>query len=419
MSNVSVSKRGNYWQYRFYTVVVNGVRKQISKSGFRTKKEALEAGNEALNKYLNVGAVTKPTQASVSDIVDRWYEKEALTSARENSLESYRNVINRHLKPRFGHYLAKDITTAMVTDFLIQLRIKGYAKTTSSSIVSVLSKSYTYAIKEGIALSNPCKNLSFPKFEIRKPRNALTEEEFQRIIEMFPEGNYWHLPIMIGYHTGMRLGEILALTWNDVDLENGVLSVNKKLTSISMDYSLNKTEARGKQHYIFDEPKTRKSVRDLYIDSELLDLLKREKARQEQERARRGKQYIVTYIQKITDSRGNTYNKLVNISQDIPVFLPEANLVCRRDTGSFLTKNAFRTCSSKIQFDLKITFSSHMLRHTHATILVQEGANIKDVQERMGHSTPAVTMNVYAHNTDKNKRQSVALFEKFLENSKK
>ena len=185
MSNVSVSKRGNYWQYRFYTVVVNGVRKQISKSGFRTKKEALEAGNEALANYLKVGIVSKPSQASISDIVDRWYEKETLVSARENSLENCRNIIIRHLKPKFGHYLAKDVTTAMVSDFLVQLRIKGYAKTTASSIISVLSKSYAYAIKEGIALSNPCKNLSFSRFEIRKQRAALTEKEFQKIIQMW------------------------------------------------------------------------------------------------------------------------------------------------------------------------------------------------------------------------------------------
>lgn len=421
MSNVSVSKRGNYWQYRFYTVVSQGSRKQISKSGFRTKKEALEAGNTALAKYLSSGFTNSIPDYSVADFLELWFEKAALPYLRPTTLKEYRTIINQHLKPKFGHYYLKDLSSSTILDYVLQLKVKGYAKNTVSGIIGVLSDVFEYAIEHVGLSKNPCKGLRYPEFPPAEERSILTPEQFERIIERFPEGSYWHIPLMIGYHTGMRSGEIFGLTWEDVDFEAKKLYVRRKIVNVQLDPN-NINNRKGTESTVtcwcFGPTKTKTSEREILLDSVLLDLLQREKKRQEQNRQRLGQKYIVTYVLKSMDGRGNILHKLVSLSQEIPVFLPEADLVCKRDNGKFLTKNAFKYCTNIIQYELGIKFSTHNLRHTHATILVQEGANIKDVQERLGHARISTTMDTYVHNTPKIKRDSVALFEKFLKKHK-
>ena len=80
----------------------------------------------------------------------------------------------------------------------------------------------------------------------------------------------------------------------------------------------------------------------------------------------------------------------------------------------YLNFNALKYCNKVIQYELKIPFNFYSLRHTHATILIQEGDAIKDVQERLSHSSAQTTLNIYTHNTETQKKKSISLFESFL-----
>lgn len=86
-------------------------------------------------------------------------------------------------------------------------------------------------------------------------------------------------------------------------------------------------------------------------------------------------------------------------------------MVCVRENGEYVSTDSFKYCARVIHNELKIAFNYHSLRHTHATFLIQNGANVKDVQERLGHTNIQTTLNTYVHNTEKMKNDSVDIFE--------
>ena len=116
-----------------------------------------------------------------------------------------------------------------------------------------------------------------------------------------------------------------------------------------------------------------------------------------------------------TDEKGEQVQRLLAVKRSLPVKLPLADLVCVRSDGSMVSSDSFKSCCRVVRHDLKIEFNYHSLRHTHATMLIQAGAPIKDVQERLGHADIQTTMNKYVHNTDEMKQTTVNLFESLVE----
>ena len=415
MSGINIIKRGETWQYRFDIAKVGGKRKQYSKGGFKTRKEALEAGAIALAKYTQEGRVSKPSEISVSDYLDYWFENYCKMNLKYNTLVGYSRIIERHLKPAFGHYYLKLLTPSMIQEFVNNLRLKGFSKSSVGGIYSTLSCALKYAIEPlKLIQSNPCDFIKLPKFNESKhsKRFILTRSDYERIFQRFPEGNPWFIPLLIGYHTGLRINEVFALTWKDIDLENHTISVNKILVKRS--YSIKKEEKSG---WYISTPKTLSSIRTILIDSILLEALKRERDKQLRNQDEYGKRYINIYAQDEIDEKGDTINRLVEIEAGIPIFLPALEMVCVRENGQLLTSDSFKYCARIIHYELKIAFNFHSLRHTHATLLVQEGAHIKDVQERLGHANIETTLDTYTHNTKVMKETSITLFENHLKKS--
>ena len=100
------------------------------------------------------------------------------------------------------------------------------------------------------------------------------------------------------------------------------------------------------------------------------------------------------------------------MDRGVPVNLPSIDLVCVRSDGSMLTTDSFKFVCRVVRQELHIAFNYHSLRHTHATMLVEAGAPIKDVQERLGHAHVETTIDKYVHNTDDMKKTTVDLFDK-------
>ena len=115
---INIRKRGNVYQYAFEAAKVDGKRRQITKSGFKTKAEAEKAGIKAYNEYNNTGHSFTPQTMSYNDYLDYWMKEHCEVNLKYHTIEAYKNIIKNHVKPRLGHYRLCQITTATLQEFV-------------------------------------------------------------------------------------------------------------------------------------------------------------------------------------------------------------------------------------------------------------------------------------------------------------
>lgn len=214
-------------------------------------------------------------------------------------------------------------------------------------------------------------------------------KEWENIILRFPEGHSCHIPLMLGYHCGLRLGEAFALTWDDINFDNNTISINKQVQMIN-------------DHWTFTNPKY-DSFRVIKCDSILLSLLYKEKEKQ-----LRAKEYYAEHYKEIyiPDKRSSEYKQ--NDSQ--PVWM-----VNSREDGSYIQPRVTQHLGRIIHYQLGYSkFDFHSLRTTHTTMLIESGANPKAVQIRLGHKNIQTTMNIYAKCTNKMQDDAIDILERIL-----
>lgn len=429
MSSICITKRKNksgiVWQYRFETGSVDGKRQWESKSGFATKREAMEAGKRAQQLYDHTGRVLKQTEMTYSDLLDHWMEHEVSQTCKPNTAENYRKKINLYIKPGLGKYRIKGITKQNIKDFLIKLYNDGLSTNTISVCRGIITKSFNYAVDSDFLAVSPANNLRMmkqgglpPKTPTRsEPHVYIPADRMQEIFERFPEGTSCHLPMMIGYHCGLRLGEVFGLTWEDIDLENQTLSVNRQVQWFSGKHSepdaapgqkpgktSERTGSTDADHandaetgyWYFSEPKYR-SCRTIEIDEALTKLLAREKAKYEA--ARQTTENYVTYYTDqplihtgIKPEHPQAFMKIGHSGRE------EIHLINVRTNGTFISPRTLKHTSWVIHHQLNFPeFDFHSLRHTHATMLLEHGAPLVYIQRRLGHTNIRVTTDIYTN----------------------
>lgn len=411
MSEINIRKRGKKWQYQFEAAKIEGKRKQITKSGFNTKKDALEAGVKALAQYNNSGLHFEPSEISVSDYFDYWYKNYVTLELKINTQKSYKNYIENHIKPNLGIYKLKNLTPTILQEFINSKYLNGFSKNHLTNLIGVLSGALKYSVHPcNFIKSSPMLYVKFPKYEHSKTdanHKYIKPAEFEKIINRFPYGSTFYLPIMIGYYTGFRIGETLGLTWDDIDLENKKISINK-IIYYNEDTKL----------WYFGTPKTPTSTRTVEIGNTLLNILKKYKKDQLQNKLKYGCHYTYVY-EGIEIINNKKYRPLYFLKANLPSgTLKKVEMVCTKENGEIVTPHSFRYASKVINYSLGILFNYHSLRHTHATTLIDNGAEIKDVQVRLGHANIETTYNTYVHHTEKMSNNSVEIFENAVNQNK-
>lgn len=197
---------------------------------------------------------------------------------------------------------------------------------------------------------------------------------------------------MIAYYTGMRLGEVLGLTWDDISFEKKTISVSRQLCPATSD-----TPA------YFDTPKTTTSTRTVYIGTALLSALKQWRTIQNGYRLKLGIVYQIAY--ELPDSRA-------------------LYLLPRKDTAPQNAKEHPLICTDRFGIPVRRTslterlrtlgLNTHSFRHTHATRLIEAGAKAVDVAARLGHADATITQNIYTHDTEAMQRETAGLTDKIL-----
>ena len=403
-----VRKRGSKWSYYFDLGKIDGKRKKKEKSGFRTKKEAETALANAISEYNNAGLVFEPTEITVADYLDYWFDIHVKVNLKYNTQSSYYKIIENHLKKRFGSYKLKAINASIVQEYANELKMNGYSKSMLIGVLTTFSSAMDYAVEPLQYIpNNPLKLVKFPKVE-KKPRQriVLPMEDWKRIQERFI-GTRFYVMLMIGFHTGLRIGEVAALTWDDIDFEKQEISVNKT--------TIKRANVYGRMGaWYFNTTKTESSNRTVKIGETLLAFLKEEKTRQEANELKYGEYYTIHCLAQEKDEKGNTIYRICPFQKTIKATLPRTNLICVEENGQYTSTDSFKYCSRIINKAMHINFDFHSLRHTHATMLIENGAHVKAVQERLGHQKIETTLQTYVHNTTSLEQSAVDVFEQAI-----
>lgn len=403
--NGGVRKRGDTWYYYFDAPKENGKRRKIERKGGKTRAEAKKALVAALYEYERSNNSVDSKNLSLSQYLDFWYKNYVELNCKYSTICGYKIMIEKHIKPMLGFHKLSTLSPSDVQEFLNQKYVYGLGRRYIINILSVLNSSLKMAVYPYKLISeNPASYARMPKnknTKIHTQKKILNPEEIQKILQRFPFGSSFYMPIQIAYHTGVRIGECCALTWEDIDLENKTIEISK---SLSRQYN---------RDWYFGTTKTLTSNRTIPIGNTLVTLLKKHKKWQSENKLKHGTRYSNYYV---TED-----NKVYEV-KNIPDYFPldkKIEFVCTTEDGTFVTPESFRYCSRIINYELMIEFSFHALRHTHATRLIENGAKMKDVQVRLGHSKLSTTIDIYTHTTDTMSIETVNIFEKFCKTSKR
>lgn len=409
-----VRKRGSTWSYYFDLGKVDGKRKKKEKGGFHTKKEAEAALTKAVNEYNNSGMVFEPSTVTLSDYLDFWMDNYCKVNMKQNTVTAYDSAITKHIKPSLGGYRIKSLSAASIQKWVNQLKADGYSKASMALYKRVLSCALSYAVHPMQYIQfNPCQQVMMPKMENKKEigRYIISAGDFQKIISRFDAGTPYYIPLMVGYYTGMRLNEVFALTWDDIDLDSKEISVSKTMVWKK------KTEGCNSR-WIFGSAKSATSIRKIKFGGVLHKALKDARHAKNLNRIKYGEDFIECYYEEIKSKDGGLSRALACHRRAEGCKLPVADMVCIRKNGKYLPSSSIYTTACKtINDDLGIKFNFHSLRHTHATMLLENGASIKSVQERLGHANVSITLDIYDHLTKKQEDEAVSIFEQATKTS--
>ncbi|MDU2290779.1 MAG: tyrosine-type recombinase/integrase [Clostridium celatum] len=372
-----VRKKGDNWYYYFELAKVDGKRKKVERKGGKTKKEAQTALRKAIAEYENAGHLSEYSDISFSDYLDFWYKNYVQVQCKKTTAILYERYIRQHLKPVLGLYKLKSLNPSILQDYLNKKSISGFSKNTVSSFYGILSGALKYAVHPMQYIKeNPMQYVKMPRYDILQKKDEndlkiLTTKQFNEIIERFPLGSSFYMPLQIAFHTGLRASEVTALQWEDIDFENNTLEVNKIFVKIGPEW-------------VFGTPKTQSSHRTIAFGTTLKKIFLSHKKYQNEMKLKYGPWY------------------------------KHSNFICTKENGEKVTTESLKYLSRVVNYELKIDFNFHSLRHTHATMLIENGANMKDVQQRLGHSKLSTTMDTYVHVTKKMRNNSVNIFEKAI-----
>lgn len=359
MARGRVYKRGSTWSYRIDGPLdpATGKRQQIGKGGFRTKRDAEDALSIA--KYeLDTGQHVRRRRTLVETYFREWLPTQVSRLA-PSTIKAYRIASDRIIR-HLGQMPLQALTPELVEQFHEDLRDEGLAPKTVLNTHHVLQAALRDATRKGLVFQNAAAMAQTPPNSREEPP-TLSPHELQVVIDHIDDPTLKAV-VQVASRTGLRRGEIVALRYNDLDLDAKTLRVDSSLTAVGGDL-------------IEGQPKTKKSRRVVAIDDETAEVLRAHRHRADQLRA-------------ALDEEPCSQDDFVFTRPDLSPIHP--------DGLSSRFSNVISRLSTEYEVPL-VTF--HCLRHTHATHCLEAGINPKAVADRLGHTSVATTLDLYSHIT--------------------
>lgn len=380
MAGFHVRQRGK--NKRWYAVIDMGkgpdgrrIQRWIALDPSITKKRDAEEAARKLAVQRDEGTLPRDSHTTVAQFMTTWLE--SAVHLRPTSKASYESYIKNHIIPHLGDIKLHKLSGLDIRAFYAtivadqQSGKKGLAPSSVHHIHAVLKRALSEAVKWGLIPRNPADGITPPRRNRSTKKVVLTPAEAQRLLAGL-EGTDLYVPVAVMLWTGMRRGELLGLTWDKVNLSEGIIYVEQAIS-----------RAHGKS--TIAEPKTDTGIRAIPISAHIVELLKAHRADQERRRAEYGSAWA------------------------------ETNAVFDRGNGDFWVPNTF---TKKVTYYFRklgfTNISPHSMRHTHATILHHKGASLRAIQSRLGHSDARTTLTIYTHNFNDTEYQLTALFEEAM-----
>lgn len=398
MANIQKRGENSY----FFTVYTgkgpDGKYKRRTKTITVTEKmspkklqEYLEFEYAKFKQEVLAGEYIAPNRMTFKDFVQEWHDKYAVKQLSNTTLNVYMMHLNNRVIPQIGHLHLEDIKTMMLVDLFenISSRMDGNEGELSPATIHYIYRSlnnvFQRAVEWKLIKENPMKGVSKPKLETRTVE-VYTQEEVNELLELLEgEPDHWRVMVKLALTTGLRRGELLALEWKHIDLENGTLRVEQSLTY---------TKTGG---YEIKEPKTKSSKRIIELPTSLIPELKAYKAKCNQER--------LACADNLWED-GKYFFVFSSWQPGHPGGKPLHPTSVKTWWHRFLKRHGLR----------HINF--HGLRHTSATLLLNQGLHAKVIQARLGHSKITTTLDIYAHVLREADKGAAAVFDGILQKNK-
>lgn len=371
----------------------NGVYSARYVDRFGNRKEIYDRNLANLKRKLNTavyddanGNSVEDNSITLSQWFKSWIEIHKYKVIRNNTKMYYTQLFSKHIEPSLGKKKLKDITQLNIKALLKELDQKGYHYETKNKVRIMLLDMFDKAMIDNYVLKNPCKGIRLARDE-KKDMRVFSREEQMEFFEC-SKGTFYDNLFVVAVSTGLRQGEICALTWDDIDFEKKEISVTKTLL-------YQKLEGDTQKEFHLNPPKTRTSKRIVPISRQCEMALKKQYIQRNNIMARKSAKPLAGFENLLFTTKFGTPICDQILIDAIRRIVDEINL-CRDELE---------------QFEM---FSPHCFRHTFATRCFEAGIQPKTVQTYLGHATLQMTMDLYTSVLENHKQEEMQKLESVL-----
>ena len=359
------------------TVGINpGTGKAIRRSIYGDTQAAVRKEMTVILREIDRGTYLTPQKITVGQWLDEWLDTYAANKIKPTTYLHYQACIKNYIKPQIGAVELQALRGVHIQKIYNAMTNKGLSGKTVKNCAAVLHKALSVALKQGIIVANPCDAAEQPKV-VQREIAPLRDEDIPKFLEAIEDSPFRN-SLAVCLFAGLREGELLGLPWSQIDFEKGRITVSQQLQ---------REKKTGGVYYIADTTKSGKP-RTIEPPPLCFDYLRDEKRRQTENRLR----------------AGELWNN------------PD-NLVFTDELGTHLAIHTFYKYYKRIV--ASIGRPDARLRHTAATVMIASGADIKSVQDFMGHATASFTLNVYAHTSEQMMKDTAARAQSYYDKALK
>ena len=372
----SIRQRKNgKWEARVTIGTDSGTGKPIRRSIYGNTQTEVRKQMIAVLRELDKNTYQTPEKVTVAQWMEEWLSTFCANKVKPLTFQSYQGIIKNHIVPAIGSLKLQAVKGTHIQRLYNSMTAAGLSGKTVKNVSAVLHKAFGMAMKQGIIAANPCDAAELPKAE-RKEIRPLADDEiplFLSAIDSSPMRNAYALCLF----AGLREGECLGLSWGQVDFEKGRITISQQLQ---------KEKTKGGRYYIAPTTKSGKP-RTIEPPPIAFQYLRAERVKQMENRLKAGPAWNNPDDLVFTDEAGKHYAIV-----------------------SFY-KNFKRIAASIGRPDAR----PHDLRHTAAAVAIASGADIKSVQDLLGHATASFTLNVYAHTSEQMMKDTAARMQSYYD----